>query len=342
MAGQRHSSNHPSPSQRALDRWRRVIGWGSSAGAALTFTVGPLAAIPAAHADGLDVIFDPIINAVDHAMTGADALASLSSAASLDLGGLGGSAFDQWLALPTDSVAGIGTATGAVASASAASDAVAGASNAAEGAAASSDSAAGFDATFLQAIHTDEQNWINSPLGESIDNTINKDFGVYLIGNGANGVGGGTLAEATGGNGGLLFGDGGSGATDAAGQGGAGGDAGLFGNGGDGGVGINGGAGGDGGAGGGIGNGGAGGAGGDGGHAGGAFGDGGDGGDGGRGGDGGAVSGGLVDSGDNGGAGGAGGAGGQAVGLITNAGNGGAGGEGGDAGAVSGDSTVYS
>ncbi|MGA8548214.1 MAG: hypothetical protein WB785_23570, partial [Mycobacterium sp.] len=216
MAAQRYSSNHTSPSQRALDRWRRVIGWGSSAGAALTFTVGPLAAIPAAHADGLDVIFDPIINAVDHAMTGADALASLSSAASLDLGGLGGSAFDQWLALPTDSVAGIGTAT----SASAASDAVAGASNAAEGAAASSDSAAGFDATFLQAIHTDEQNWINSPLGESIDNTINKDFGEYLIGNGANGVGGGTLAEATGGNGGALFGDGGSGATDAAGQGG--------------------------------------------------------------------------------------------------------------------------
>src|ERR1700758_1013168 len=233
MAAQRYSSNHTSPSQRALDRWRRVIGWGSSAGAALTFTVGPLAAIPAAHADGPDVIVDPIINAVDHAMTGADALASLSSAASLDLGGLGGSAFDQWLALPTDSVAGIGTATGAVARASA-----------------SSDSAAGFVATFLQAIHTDEQNWINSPLGESIDNTINKDFGVYLIGNGANGVGGGTLAEATGGDGGLLFGDGGSGATDAAGQGGDGGAGGVVGGGGGGGSGANGGAGGDGGAGG--------------------------------------------------------------------------------------------
>src|SRR6202000_185041 len=264
MAARRAPQNPTSPSQRALYRWRRVIGWGSSAGAALTFTVGPLAAVPAAHADGLDVIFDPIINAVDHAATGADALASLSPAASLDLGGLGGSAFDQWLALPTDSVAGIDTATGAVASASAASDAVAGASNAAEGAAASSDSAAGFDATFLQAIHTDEQNWINSPLGESIDNMINKDFGEYLIGNGAHGIGGGTLAEATGGNGGLLFGDGGSGATDAAGQGGAGGDAGLFGNGGDGGVGILDGVGGDGGDAGLVGNGGAGGAGGDG------------------------------------------------------------------------------
>ena len=143
---------------------------------------------------------------------------------------------------------------------SAASDAVAGAGNAAEGAAASSDSAAGFDATFLQAIHTDEQNWINSPLGESIDNTINKDFGEYLIGNGANGIDGGTLAEATGGDGGLLFGDGGGGATDGAGQGGAGGAAGLFGNGGDGGAGIKGGDGGTAGL---IGNGGAGGAGGD-------------------------------------------------------------------------------
>src|ERR1700727_4002763 len=129
MAAQRYSSNHTSPSHRTVDRWRRVIGWGSSAGAALTFTIGPLAAIPAAHADGLDVIVDPIINAVDHAMTGADALASLSSAASLDLGGLGGNAFDQWLALPTDSVAGIGSGNGAVATTSAASDAAAGASN---------------------------------------------------------------------------------------------------------------------------------------------------------------------------------------------------------------------
>ena len=195
MAGQRYCSNRTSPSHRTAVRWRRVIGWGSSAGAALTFTIGPLAAIPAAHADGLDVIVDPIINAVDHAVTGVDVLASLDSAASADLGGLGGSAFDQWLALPTDSVAGIGTATGAVASVSAASDAVAGAGNAAEGAAASSDPAAGFDAMFLQAIHTDEQNWINSPLGESIDNTINKDFGEYLIGNGANGIGGGTLGR---------------------------------------------------------------------------------------------------------------------------------------------------
>jgi hypothetical protein len=48
MAGQRNYSNRTSPSHRTLDHWRRVIGWGSSAGAALTFTIGPLAAVPAA------------------------------------------------------------------------------------------------------------------------------------------------------------------------------------------------------------------------------------------------------------------------------------------------------
>jgi hypothetical protein len=71
-----------------------------------------------------------------------------------------------------------------------------------------------------------------------------------LIGNGANGVAGGTLAHADGGAGGILFGNGGAGATDAAGQGGAGGAAGLIGSGGAGGAGANGGAGGRAGAGG--------------------------------------------------------------------------------------------
>src|ERR1700728_1014695 len=136
MADQRYYSNRTTPSNRALGRWRRVIGWGGGAGAALTFSFGPLAALPAAHADGWDVIADPIINAVDHAMTGADALLGLNSAANLDLGGLGGSALDQWLALPTDSVAGAETATGPVASVSAASEAVT-AGNSADAAASS-------------------------------------------------------------------------------------------------------------------------------------------------------------------------------------------------------------
>ncbi|SPM31616.1 PE-PGRS family protein [Mycobacterium terramassiliense] len=62
-----------------------------------------------------------------------------------------------------------------------------------------------------------------------------------LVGNGADGVAGGTLAQANGGAGGILFGNGGAGATDAAGQGGNGGAGGLIGNGGAGGAGTGGG-----------------------------------------------------------------------------------------------------
>jgi hypothetical protein len=233
-----HYGKRTRKSQGNVCRWHRgVVGWGASAGAALAFGITPLAGPPTAYADGLDVIFDPLINCIGHALTGVDSLPGLDPAASMVLGGPSGGALDQWLALPADSVAGLGAAT----------DAATGATSSAEAAtASSSESAAAFDEMLLQAIHTDEQNWINSPMGESIDSSINKDFGEYLIGNGANGVGGGTLAEATGGNGGALFGDGGSGATDAAGQGGDGGAGGLVGDGGDGGSGANGGAGGDG------------------------------------------------------------------------------------------------
>jgi endoglycosylceramidase len=92
-------------------------------------------------------------------------------------------------------------------------------------------------------LHTLEQDWILSPTGIDLDKSINttwQDLGGsgILIGNGANGVGHASLAQATGGAGGLLFGDGGNGATDAAGQGGPGGPAGLFGNGGQGGAGA--------------------------------------------------------------------------------------------------------
>ena len=93
----------------------------------MAFGIGPLAATPAAHADGLDVIFDPIINSIDHAVTGLDALSGLDLGANLDLGGLGGGALDQWLTLPTDSVAGVGAVTDAASGVSAATDAAAGA-----------------------------------------------------------------------------------------------------------------------------------------------------------------------------------------------------------------------
>ena len=124
----RHDSNRSRRSQSAtVHRRRRVLGWGSSAGAIVAFGIGPLAATPAAHADGLDVIFDPIINSIDHAVTGLDALSGLDLGANLDLGGLGGGALDQWLTLPTDSVAGVGAVTDAASGVSAATDAAAGA-----------------------------------------------------------------------------------------------------------------------------------------------------------------------------------------------------------------------
>ena len=188
--------------------------------------------------------------------------------------------------------------------------------------------------------------WINSPVGQYIDQDINYLFQVPseycgVICNGAPG----TEAVPTGGDGGLFFGDGGAGydaAADPGMAGGNGGDAGLIGNGGAGGAGGLGADGGNGGAGGqAMGNGGVGGAGGDGtatlaagnGGAGGsigqnitnvsALGNGGDGGVGGAGYAGGAGS----------YAGGNGGAGGDGSALIGYGGTGGAGGAGGNGGA---------
>src|SRR5271167_2213729 len=51
-------------SRNAQARRRRVVGWGTSAGAVVAFGLGPWGVAPAAHADGLDVILDPIINSL--------------------------------------------------------------------------------------------------------------------------------------------------------------------------------------------------------------------------------------------------------------------------------------
>src|SRR5699024_11178052 len=108
------------------------------------------------------------------------------------------------------------------------------------------------DTSIYEPLHDIVQAWITNPIGAFIDDKLINPIGQALIshdliGNGAPGVGGGTLAEAAGGPGGLWFGDGGAGATAAAGDGGAGGAAGMFGNGGAGGDGLDGGAGGAGG-----------------------------------------------------------------------------------------------
>ena len=255
---------------RTVRRGGVCIGLGGGAGAFLALGLSPLANAPAANADVLDAILDPIINS----------LGSVDPTLAGDLGSLA-SSFD-----PAFSDPGL--------------------------AALSADAAAALPAAPLdpnplsEAFQTDV--WLplhaelvtaatdfqTNPIGEAINSyfsTLPGDF-CGLICNGADGTAGGTLAEATGQNGGIFFGDGGAGATDGAGVGGDGGDAGGLGNGGAGGEGATfdgvngvggvGGAGGDGGNGGEwIGNGGLGGNGGDGTFAGGGTGVGGAGGDGG-------------------------------------------------------------
>ncbi|WP_424425565.1 PGRS repeat-containing protein, partial [Mycolicibacter algericus] len=83
-------------------------------------------------------------------------------------------------------------------------------------------------------MHTGIEEWVNSDFGQQIAGVVNQLSGLYLIGDGA----AGTAENPNGGDGGLLFGDGGDG-WDATGSGEAGGHGGaalsLFGNGGDGG-----------------------------------------------------------------------------------------------------------
>ena len=63
MSGQ-HSIKRNHRSHSAKARRRRVIGLSTSTGAFLAFGMTPLATAPAAHADVLDVILDPIINSL--------------------------------------------------------------------------------------------------------------------------------------------------------------------------------------------------------------------------------------------------------------------------------------
>ncbi|WP_263988142.1 PE family protein, partial [Mycobacterium conspicuum] len=89
-----------------------------------------------------------------------------------------------------------------------------------------------FNSLIYQPTYTIGQAWITSRVGEFVDATFINPIGQLLIGrdllgNGAPGVSGGTVLQAAGGPGGLLFGNGGPGGTAASGQGGLGGAAGL-------------------------------------------------------------------------------------------------------------------
>jgi endoglycosylceramidase len=181
----------------------------------------PLSTPPTAHADdfGLgDLVGNLLSNAVTATASAGDAVGDASQAASQTAVELSNQSLDQALA-----------ATSGAQTLSA---------------------EALFQQYVYDPIHTAIEDWINSPLGEQVDNSINTASGQFLIGNGADG----TSTDPTGGAGGLWLGDGGNGwdSNEADVAGGAGGSAGgSFGNGGDGGdggAGASGGAGGDGGS----------------------------------------------------------------------------------------------
>src|ERR1700744_741733 len=189
MAGEHSKRNRRSKSSKALRRRGRVLGIGTSGGAALAFGLTPWASAPAAHADELDAILDPIIaslSAVDPTLA-ADATSLLST---LDSMLSGTSTLD-----PSSILSGADPAA----------------------APSSTDLAQLYDQFFYEPAHTFDQQWIagTSFLGPgtvSYDNFINglsQDFGgPLLIGNGADGT---SAADPNGGAGGVIFGDGGTG-----------------------------------------------------------------------------------------------------------------------------------
>ncbi|QZA09915.1 cellulase family glycosylhydrolase [Mycolicibacter heraklionensis] len=278
-------------------RIRKTVGFATATGAFLTFGLAPLAVAPAAQADLDDAIEAAIAPFVDATTNDLDWDAVFSP-----------TAWDTFFApAHWNTIFGELSIPGEAAGPAAYDPA---------------DLTGWLEQYFYMPIHDGIEAWINSDLGQLINNFINQPFidltGRALIGDGVDG----DYLHVNGTDGGWLFGDGGKGwdSTVDHTPGGNGGHGGLFGIGGDGGHGGLGASGGAGGAGGvlmGIG------------------GNGGDGGDG--------------DLGFNGGAGGAGGAGGDATGwffgLGGNGGNGGdgaaggtgvAGGHGGDGGSATG------
>lgn len=254
MTGQR-SNQRNSSSWKTKERRCRAVGLGAGAGVFLTFGLAPLVTAPAAHADDLDLLLDPIINW----------FSSISPALGTDLSGLASNVD------PTFSGDHSADATDSLDSST------------------PPDFAQLIDQYIYTPLHAGIEDWLGSSTGHEVAGFINTVLGSYAIGDGT----AGTEADPGGGAGGWLLGDGGAGydSTEVGAVGGDGGAAGFFGNGGAGGDGGAGAAGGDGGTGGSFmgiggvgGDGGAGvdgavgGHGGDGGDAGGALGSGGDGG----------------------------------------------------------------
>ncbi len=176
MAGRQSSKRNPQSRDAAKARRRRVVAMGGTAGAFLAFGLSPLAQAPAAQADGLDLIVEPIINA----------LAGVDPTLGADLTG--------WVGNLDSALDAASTFDPATVSA------------------ASTDLAQLYDQFFYAPAHAFDQQWIDGtsflgPGTVQFDNFINSlDPNQLLIGNGDPG----TLADPNGGAGGLFFGDGGS------------------------------------------------------------------------------------------------------------------------------------
>jgi hypothetical protein len=83
MAQRPSKRNRRSRTDKARRR-RRVVGLGAAVGAFLAAATTPLANEPAAHADGFDLILEPIINSIAGSLTGlVGPLTSLDAVSSL-------------------------------------------------------------------------------------------------------------------------------------------------------------------------------------------------------------------------------------------------------------------
>ena len=185
----RHTRSKRNRLSRGVEvrRRRRMVGWGTSAGAVMAFGLGPLGAAPSAHADIEDVIIDPIISAI----SGFDP--SLGADLSTVMGDFVSSG---WLDSLGPDFSGVDSALGAASS---------GASLVPDtGSALSSAAVSGADASGNLA-QTWEQDWITSQFGTEVDDAINSYVDKVdpslvgdscgLICNGADGTSGGTLAD---------------------------------------------------------------------------------------------------------------------------------------------------
>src|SRR5580692_5678646 len=153
MAG-KHSGKKNRQSGKGKAR-RRTLGLGGSAGAFLAFGLSPLAglaAAPAAHADGLDAIIDPILNSILSSVTSFDALLGIDPSS---LGDLAWPATDVAAVAPSGWESLFGDFTTPVSDVGSAA------------------SAADSTSAFWQGL---EQDWINSDFGQQVDTGLNSWF----------------------------------------------------------------------------------------------------------------------------------------------------------------------